>query len=247
MKEVIKEYSDFISIENKINNVKNLKELFLLWSQAHRFDDEWKITTEKGILKDSFVEDGYICKSRKDFNGILFILLEANIANYFNNKIDKYEDNQFEFYRKYIDNEENDNIPKMKEKMGRMAYYVVNGKVFETSDFKRELNKSAFMNLNKRGGGKHPNKEILFNYCYKYKKFIKKQIQLINPSCIICIGSYKYLFDIGLIDNDKYLEVWHTAYGMTKRKRNHIYNLKDSNVDLYMEEFVERYNKKFKK
>lgn len=238
---------NFRMIEKKLENVNDLKELFTLWTQAHKVDNEWKGTTEEGIPKDSFVEDGYICENTKEYNGILFILLEANILNYvINSRINKYRGNQCGFYREYINNKVKDNKPKMKEKMGRMAYYVSKGEVVEECNFKIDLYKSAFMNFNKRGGGKHPKKEILFKYCSKYKRFIQKQIELINPNFIICIGSYKYLYDVGIINSNKCLNVWHTAYGMSYRRRNHKYKLKDSNVDLYMEEFVDRYNKQLK-
>jgi hypothetical protein len=240
---------NFCDIERKLEDIykiKDLKDLFELWMKAHKLEDEASLEKTKieGIPVDSFIEDGYICENKKQFNGILFILKEANILKYGAENQKIYRGNQFEFYKKYINNEEGDIHSKQKEKMGRMAHYILTGKINKDDDFKKSLGCSAYMNLNKRGGGKSD--KTSKQYSNKYSNFIKKQIELIKPKKIICLGTYKQLKKINIItcenEND-FIDVWHPAYPMPKLKRNNTYKLNDLNVDLYMEEFINRCKK----
>ncbi len=279
--------------EKEIEKIKEIEDLFELWQKAHMCEDEIscnetlpkgeqiidKIKTGKYITipRDSFIKDGYISRDGKNnFNGILFILKEANVLNYGAGrenafKCKPYRGEQFGFYRDYIENKIENKIvdikSNQKEKMGRIAYYIENKKnnkkdieiIKENNNYKDSLNRTAFMNLNKRGGANKTDDGCLYSYIKKYKKFIEKQIDLINPKIIICIGTYRYLKSIGIINEyneKKYFDMWHTAYPMPRKKdesgkiiknnRNRTYGLKNANVDLYIEEFVKRYNSKNK-
>ena len=276
---------NFYGYEKKIEKIEEIEDLFKIWQKAHICEDENSCnnTLPKGeeiidklktgkyltIARDSFIKDGYISKDGKNnFNGILFILKEANVLNHGAGRENAYEcepyrDEQFDFYRKYIENEEIDNPSNQKEKMGRIAYYLENIKdnkndieiIKENNNHKNSLYRSAFMNLNKRGGANKTNDVCLYSYINKYKKFIEKQIELINPKIIICIGTYRYLYSMGIINEKnekKFFDMWHTAYPMPRKKdksgkiiknnRNKKYGLNNSNIDLYIEEFVKRYN-----
>lgn len=46
------------------------------------------------------------------------------------------------------------------------------------------------MNINKRGGSSSTDFKELNKYAEKYKEFIKREIEIINPDYIICCGSY---------------------------------------------------------
>lgn len=88
-----------------------------------------------------------------------------------------------------------DNAPKQKEKIARMAKYILDKKI--TSDYNElceALESVAFMNINKMGGTNSTNDENLRKYYEKYKEFIKKEIEIIKPETIVdmthgCISS----------------------------------------------------------
>ena len=100
-----------------------------------------------------FNADGYIDRERYD--GVLFILKESNLVGYTENE-KPYEREQVTWYRNFFNDsgkERRDNNPKQKEKMGRMACWILNQNQRPSDDeIKDGLRCSAFMNLNKRGG-----------------------------------------------------------------------------------------------
>ena len=166
---------NFTEIKQQLEDVNNINELFKLWQKAHICEEinswndkitqgEEKIENKKtgkilSIAQDSFVKDGFI--SEKDFNGILFILKEANVLNYGAGRENAYEcepyiGEQFDFYKKFIKDEEGDNRSNQKEKMGRIAYYIEAEKdnkndfqIIEESNnkYKNSLNKTAFPSI----------------------------------------------------------------------------------------------------
>lgn len=79
----------------------------------------------------------------------------------------------------------------------------------------KPLENIAFMNLNKRGGYAYCNWEILLYYVARYKDYIKKQIEIINPDIIICCGpSVKYLLDTYVDNKNEYKKIvaFHPSY-----------------------------------
>lgn len=240
---------NFQDVENKVENINNLEELFELWTIAHSLEENDDTKSHK-IIKDSFVKDGYIGYDKAKFNGILFVLKEANIAEYAAKEYKKkFRDDQRIWYRNYIDNikkgnKSGDNHPKQLEKLGRIVHYILTEEIKNNYDFVKSLENSAFMNLNKRGGDRQD--KTSDKYTEKYFKFIQKEIDIINPNIIICIGTYnilkKYLLQFNYYNEKTIINMWHTAYGMQTYKRTNKYGLDDLNVDLYLEEFVKRYN-----
>ena len=63
------------------------------------------------------------------------------------------------------------------------------------SDFNEIKKQIAFMNINKRGGSSSTDFKELNKYAEKYKEFIKREIEIINPDYIICCGSYWQIID----------------------------------------------------
>lgn len=224
-----------------VQNVRNIDELFDLWRQAHNTEKDYEKTTVSGIERDSFIADGYIYK--KDYNGILFILVESNILHYKNENEPAFKREQYRFYREFVENGK-DNIPKQKEKMGRMACYILENNLNPCIDeIKNALKQSAFINLNKRGGDKKRNHQKLYAYVEKYSEFVKKQIMILKPKVIICLGTYHVVesFSLNKINNKHIptINMWHTAYpmkGIEMRKECEI----DKKVDAYMREFAKR-------
>lgn len=244
---------NFNEFEKQIAGRKTLDGLFTLWREAHKAEDDYEETTVDGIDKNAFVADGYIdknCYDKSDYK-VLFILKEANIKEY-GASIDS---SQAGFYTDYI-NGGKPNIPKQQEKIGRMAYYLQNGenenaKIPSEAQLKNALKCAAFMNINKRGGAKNTNSQKINAYYNKYEQFIKKEIELINPNCIVIIGTTGANDSINKFAAEnkiRTINMWHTAYGMSRQKRskNPIYALPnsggepDKNVDCYMRRFFER-------
>ena len=94
-----------------------------------------------------------------------------------------------------------DNIPvKQKEKIARMAEYIINRKITDNyDDLKNALKQVAFMNLNKSGGYADSDKNYFLSYCEKFSSNICKEIEIIDPQIIVLIGAKSYK------NGDKYL------------------------------------------
>lgn len=236
----------------EINSCNTLEDLYAIWREAHATEEDYKTTTIDGIKQNAFIQDGYINKACYDKSKYktLFILKEANVLMY------KKKDDQFEFYTKYIDSIEEANKPKQQEKIGRMAYYLQNeenenAKTPSETQLKNALKHSAFMNINKRGGANNTNNEKFNAYYSRYEQFIKKEIEILNPDCIVIIGTTganDSICEFAEEKNIRIISMWHTAYRMSRQKRsdNPVYALPsngtepDKNVDCYMRKFFER-------
>lgn len=242
----------FEELKKDVGECSCLSELFALWEKAHKAEDSYTETTVDGIDKNFFIKDGYIdrdCYNKSEYK-VLFILKEANILNY------PKRDSQVGFYTNYIINNEDLNNPKQQEKMGRMAYYLMNGggenaKTPSEIRLKDALNASAFLNINKRGGAKKTIPHILNAYYNRYEQFLKREIEIINPDCIVMVGATgadRSIRNFAAEKNIRIIPMWHTAYQIPKQERNDnpIYALPgkngapDKNVDLYMRKFFER-------
>jgi len=180
--------------KNEIENCKTLEALFQLWQEYQKKQIE---------NTNVFIPDGYIDKNAYENcnKKILFILKESH---YFSgNEISKLntfkEDSQVHFYKQFINDVKyvnkfnghkrvvpTDNRPKQKEKIARMAEYILHKSI--TSNYKtlkNALEQVAFMNINKMGGGDSTNPSKLFDYYDSNKDFIKKQISILKPDVIV--------------------------------------------------------------
>ena len=63
------------------------------------------------------------------------------------------------------------------------------------------------MNINKRGGSSSTDFKELNKYAEKYKEFLKREIEIINPDYIICCGSYWQIID-HVYDYFKSMKEW---------------------------------------
>lgn len=234
---------NFMDVEEKLQDVKTLDALFDLWRQAHACEENYEKTTVtepaflngkkfSGIDKNAFISDGYI--DMPSFENaktkILFILKEANVQAYRSEDDLKKpsEANQFKFYKDYIGGKK-PNPSKQQEKLGRIANYILTGSDSKSdSDIRQALNRCAFMNVNKRGGGNADKK--VNAYIKQYKAFIKREIEILNPDICVVIGK---TMNTGLFmpQNMPYIKLHHTA-----DRYHNIYS-----VDKYMNHFSEIY------
>lgn len=229
-------------IRTQINNVNKLEELFDLWRLAHTLEENHQKTTVEGMEKDSFVADGYI--SEKDYDRVLFILKESNLLDYRGKGMPSMR-SQEAFYESYLHNGE-DNRPKQKEKIGRMACYLLTQNEKPNEDeIKNALKNSSFMNLNKRGGANYDIK--VSAYTEKYVDFIKMQIEILNPNVIVCLGTFDLIQSnqLNVINGETVptINMWHTAYRMSNVEKPEGKWIADRNVNAYMREFIGRYTR----
>ena len=244
---------EFDELEKQITKCQTLDELFALWKRAHQAERNHEETTVDGVDKNAFVADGYInrnCYDKSDYK-VLFILKESNVKEH-DVPVDS---SQIGFYTDYI-NGCNPNVPKQQEKIGRMAYYLQNGETEQAKtpsevQLKNALKCAAVMNINKRGGAENTDNKKFYDYYIKYEKFIKREIEIINPNCIVMIGTTGANSNINKFAAEhkiRIINMWHTAYRMSRQQRskNPIYALStngsepDKNVDCYMRGFFER-------
>ena len=66
------------------------------------------------------------------------------------------------------------------------------------------------MNINKRGGASSADLIKLNDYAEKYKQYIKREIEIINPDYIVCCGTYWQIID-HVYDYWKSEEEWENA------------------------------------
>ncbi len=151
-------------------------------------------------LSESFTIDGIVNEEEWDGNnGILFILKEANIdgklkGNIIDNKsvcADINEDGAKTFWFQEEVNKSKinwrRNILRRLRKIGEDL----------TGEKEFSLKKTAYMNINKRGGEASANVDIIGGYLKKYKENILKEIEIINPKIIaICCGTDSYVSEL---------------------------------------------------
>lgn len=207
---------------------KDMDELFLNWKKRQE-EEEGCRTLPKGAKKEVFHEDGFLTPGARQAD-VLFILKEAH----------NMEDEEFWFREVVRSHGACDNNTKYYEKL-KGIYQIITG-----SD---ELEKAAYMNINKRGGGVATNRAILDNYACEYKEFIEQEIKLINPKYVISMGVHdiimrRIVFKIGKGERGKNKpEIW-PAYkdnetGICYIGMNHPATPKYRNAEKYIEYFRE--------
>ncbi len=236
----------FEEIKEKAKSAETLEELFSLWKQAHAAEEKFEETTVPTIEKKSFIADGYVSEEayKKATKKVLFVLREANIATHRDEEDIPELRTHKNFYGNFLKDIGNDNLPKQKQKMARMAYYLQHPELSEEerkkpdeSSMKKALASCSYMNINKRGGDKKVNWWIFDNYYRTYIDFIKREIDIIAPDTIVLIGSNDYeLFD-------ESIKVWHTSYRMKGVPRVGKEYGTNKNIDCYMREFFNRVKK----
>ena len=167
------------------------------------------ILKESNILKGRNVESNEI-KEDEQADFYSYFLKEKIVINGETKEIYKYDSNTnmiipiayADYKNKY---KFFDNIPKQKEKMARMAKYILDKEI--TSSYKElcnALKQVAFMNINKMGGTNKTNSKELYLYYKKYKNFILKEIEILEPQVIvIMVGNSKIVNDLNFELNEK--------------------------------------------
>jgi hypothetical protein len=144
-------------------------------------------------MTSSFIYDGSFSSIDLDFHEILFIARESHDNSV---GIKKY------FWMKEVVNKTVKNGGKYYNCIDMIANYI---------DTNIQLDKCAYMNINKRGGTAKCNFKILDEYARKYNKFITKEIEIINPKYIVILGK---LGALGAKTAEKIITDYATAHNI---------------------------------
>lgn len=187
--------------KKRIDKCTDLEALFSVWKEAQSTEENYSLTFPgKGTLpiefRNNWTDDGYLSDNRENID-ILFILKEPNEQG----AIDKEDEKVFGHKEFWIKN----NINNFKSSICRRAYSTAKELIGNDLTEETWIYKAAIMNLNKRGGYNHTNNRKITNYVEKYKDFITKQIEIINPKIIVFMCGVKYSKEIiNILDVSKY-------------------------------------------
>jgi len=218
-------------IESKVKDTKNLCDLFILWRKAHIVEEEdsyektvpkdkknkdkdnkYKKPKDLNKFKESFCKDGFLIDSHNKRADILFVLKESVTIDKKTGTEGEYRDT---FWLKcYI----KQGCPERDATAKKYLSWVKRKCKLNGVD---RLDNIAYINLNKRGGFGLTHHPSLNKYVEKYKKFIKKQIEIINPKIIICGATKGYvsnvLEDSEYLNTVKIIDSYHPSCNREKR------------------------------
>jgi len=200
-----------------IQAISSVEALFSKWREAQRKepDEVFRSYSPSGAVpKESFLPDGII--DLAEYAGaktkILFIAKEAHWFQPQNgNDALKPADGLF-----WVQN-----VVKERLSSGRggtnfsRRLALLAGRALSEPDPYRALQKAAFLNLNKRGGFRGCVWRTLEGYVGQYHHFIRREMELIAPDCIVCCGSgVKWLLDqYGCVPTGtRVVAVYHPSY-----------------------------------
>lgn len=216
-----------------------LEQLFKAWEKAQleEPDEIWKKTNggNANIGKAHFRRDGiideYVYSNEKC--KVLFVSAEANDNEYsaLINKTPNTVDDYLEFHRTGNDSWRG----KMRERLSEL--YKVICRIDRHSMTNQEASiHFAVMDINKRGGGSDiKNGKHIIAYCKQYAKFIRKEIEIIDPDIVAFIGQNLFNMNLhtqylGAINDDgksyflikgktvPILSLWQTCYYQGKNE-----------------------------
>ncbi|HHY81125.1 MAG TPA: hypothetical protein GX505_00365 [Clostridiales bacterium] len=209
--------NEFIALEEKINKCQSIDDLFDLWKNAHKVlsDECFKMTVpvvsdtlgiDYSFMRNFFYKDGMLYKMKYGKNGkkILVLLKESNAEDDIKNKNCR---DRFWFQEIYKNNPDNIYVKRI--------FGIVN-----KIDSNATLDNIAYMNLNKHGGYGTTNKTQFTNYVKTYNKFIRKQIEFLDPDIIVCFGVYdvfiRYVIGAKVNVRRKFIDGSKYSYRYTK-------------------------------
>ena len=171
-----------------MTKTEQLEELFEEWMQEQSKEDDESIKITKiaseNITKEHFCKDGII--SEEKYNSqkykVLFIAKEPNIEQDCEDIITSQNDYFRDYYRDKVD-KSGGHI-----RINTCKYYMWMFPEKENDNRYSVAKDFAFMNLNKRGGGEKADDEKIAAYCRKYKKYIIREIEIIDPDIIVWLG-----------------------------------------------------------
>lgn len=184
---------------------KSISDLFEKWIKEQKSEPNYDNTD---VDIGSFTFDGAI--SPEDYfsskERILFISKESNLGQ------GKKFQNEFWLKNVY---ENKSKETQFSKRLSMAANAIYNHDFINPNKSHDVLKFAAFMNLNKRGGHSRCNTETLKKYISTYKDRIIEEIEILNPTVIVCAGRCLkwYLEEIVALDKKhKIIEIYHPSY-----------------------------------
>lgn len=168
---------------------KKIENLFKEWYEIQ--------CKNESCTESSFIYDGSLSNEDLESHKILFVCRESH---------DKSIGMKNEFWFKYVVDGTILGGKKYYNCMNMIAKYIGKDILLE---------ECAYMNINKKGGESKCNFQILEDYAQKYRGFIKKEIEILNPKCIVILGKL-------------------AAYGAGTAEKIFVDYGKENNIDVYM-------------
>ena len=177
-----------------------LEQLFLEWENAQKNEPDavWKLTNggNANITREHFRRDGIIDEATYDNEKVkvLFISAEAN-DNSYSALTNSHPDSVYD-YREYHFTGKETWKGRMRERLAEL-YKVISGIERNSMSNPEAVMHFAIMDINKRGGGPEiKGGKHLKAYCRYYEKYIRKEIEIINPDIVAIIGTNLYDMDL---------------------------------------------------
>lgn len=188
-------------MDSEIKNCTALDELFDLWrkKEGHEF-----------FCIDGFIDEDTYKEQEKR---VLFIAKESNVS--------KGTDKDFFWLQSVANRKSDSKILSRRISIMANAYFDYNFScVIKSLD---NLQKIAYMNINKSGGSSRTNTTKLWEYANYHKDYILKEIEIIKPELIVCCSKlvYEIISDIlgTKINDHKVIEVYHPSYFFISDKK----------------------------
>ncbi len=199
-----------------------LEELFEEWKSAHCEEAEEDYLKYRGgnVPKHAFLPDGIIDtdqfgEKKKTGESLLFIAKEAYWYT------EKYSDEKYleavekpKFWHREASRGAVDETI-FSKRLSMMANAFYNKDYAKVDKDHHNLQSTAVINLNKRGGFAYCKWETLEGYVASYCRFIEKEIEIINPDVIVCCGAgVKWLLDkyVCIDKGIKVVSIYHPSY-----------------------------------
>lgn len=183
---------------------KSISDLFKKWIKEQKAEPSYDNTD---VDIGSFTFDGAI--SPEDYfsskERILFISKESNLGQGKKFQNEFWLKNVYEKRAKY-------NETQFSKRLSMAANAIYNKDFMNPNKSHNILKFVAFMNLNKRGGHSRCNSETLEKYVSTYKKQIIKEIEILNPTVIVCAGRWLKSYLKELDEKYKIIEIYHPSY-----------------------------------
>lgn len=200
-----------ILLEAQVTECSTMEELFLLWQLMQQMEEcpEGR-TGYREIDRRTFHIDGIV--SEKDFSGTLYIMKETSMRKQIRKEqtLPVISD-----VRRQLQNGRSPfGEVEYMEYLAGMERILCDGK--ETDPLSL-LRRTAVLYLNKRGG-KGAADDISMQYGQYYMAFIRRQIQMIRPSVVVCCGEEIFRLVV--------MEVFHNK----RKKKNREEYMKWKNV-----------------
>ena len=204
--------------------------LFAEWKeeQSKEPDESYAKYGAENVSKVSFIYDGIVCPEtfESQEERILFISKESNYGGADKNYEFCASGNDFWLKNVYFRTKSE---TMFSQRLSLLSNAIINNDFITINKNHESLGKVSFINLNKRGGYSQSYWKTIREYTKTYGKYIAREIDIINPTLIVCCGKWlKYYLEKFVVAPNRYkiIEVYHPSY-YVKSDADHLKKLKE--------------------